>query len=64
MPSSAERCTLERLQIADALGCDPAEAPHRYPTGIPHVVVNGAPVIEQGEFTGQTPGKVIRGFED
>lgn len=57
---------------ADLVVFDPAtvsdtatfEAPHRYPTGIPHVVVNGVPVIEQGEFTGQTPGKVIRGFDD
>jgi N-acyl-D-aspartate/D-glutamate deacylase len=38
------------------------EAPHSYPVGLPHVVVNGALVIEHGTFTGQTPGKVIRGF--
>jgi N-acyl-D-amino-acid deacylase len=38
------------------------EAPHSYPTGIPHVVVNGTMVIEHGAFTGQTPGRVIRGF--
>jgi N-acyl-D-amino-acid deacylase len=40
------------------------EAPHSYPTGIPHVAVNGVLVIENGTFTGQTPGKVIRGFHD
>jgi N-acyl-D-amino-acid deacylase len=40
------------------------EAPHSYPTGIPHVAVNGVLVIENGRFTGQTPGKVIRGFHD
>jgi N-acyl-D-amino-acid deacylase len=40
------------------------EAPHSYPTGIPHVVVNGVLVIENGAFTGQTPGRVIRGFGD
>jgi N-acyl-D-amino-acid deacylase len=40
------------------------EAPHSYPTGIPHVVVNGVLVIENGAFTGQTPGKIIRGFDD
>jgi N-acyl-D-amino-acid deacylase len=39
-------------------------APHSYPTGIPHVVINGVPVIEHEAFTGQTPGKVIRGFRD
>lgn len=36
------------------------EAPHSYPVGLPHVIVNGAMVIEHGTFTGQTPGKVIR----
>jgi N-acyl-D-amino-acid deacylase len=40
------------------------EAPHSYPMGIPHVAVNGVLVIENGAFTGQTPGKVIRGFDD
>jgi N-acyl-D-amino-acid deacylase len=39
-------------------------APHSYPTGIPHVAVNGMLVIEDGTFTGQTPAKVIRGFDD
>jgi N-acyl-D-amino-acid deacylase len=40
------------------------EAPHSYPTGIAHVAVNGVLVIENAGFTGQTPGKVIRGFND
>jgi N-acyl-D-amino-acid deacylase len=40
------------------------EAPHSYPIGIPHVAVNGVLVIENGAFTGQTPGKVVRGFGD
>ena len=40
------------------------EAPHSYPTGIAHVAVNGVLVIEHGAYTGQTPGKVIRGFHD
>ena len=40
------------------------EAPHSYPVGIPHVAVNGALVIEDGEFTGATPGRVVRGFGD
>jgi N-acyl-D-amino-acid deacylase len=40
------------------------EAPHSYPMGIPHVAVNGVLVIENGAFTGQTPGKIIRGFDD
>ena len=40
------------------------QAPHSYPVGIPHVAVNGVTVIENGDFTGQTPGRVIRGFDD
>lgn len=40
------------------------ESPHNYAAGIPHVAVNGALVVENGEFTGKTPGKVIRDFGD
>ena len=40
------------------------QAPHSYPTGIPHVAVNGVLVVENGQFTGQTPGQVIRSFND
>ena len=38
--------------------------PHSYPVGIPHVVVNGDVVIEDGEFTGAGPGRVLRDFGD
>jgi N-acyl-D-aspartate/D-glutamate deacylase len=34
--------------------------PHRYPTGIKTVVVNGAVVIDEGEHTGALPGRVLR----
>jgi N-acyl-D-amino-acid deacylase len=34
--------------------------PHRYPTGIHHVLVNGQPVVEHGEHTGERPGRVLR----
>ncbi len=40
------------------------DAPHSYAIGIPHVAVNGKLVVESGEFTGLTPGKVIRDFGD
>jgi len=40
------------------------EAPHSYPSGVAHVTVNGVLVVENGAFTGQTPGKVIRDFGD
>ena len=36
------------------------EVPHSYPIGIFHVSVNGVLVIQNGEFTGKTPGKIIR----
>lgn len=34
--------------------------PHQYPTGIEYVIVNGQPVIEREEHTGNLPGKVLR----
>jgi N-acyl-D-aspartate/D-glutamate deacylase len=38
---------------------DPVE-PRRYPEGIEHVFVNGTAVVEKGEHTGVTPGKIIK----
>jgi N-acyl-D-amino-acid deacylase len=35
------------------------EDPHRYPTGIEHVLVNGRFVIKHGEHTGSLPGRVL-----
>ena len=35
--------------------------PHRYPTGIQHVLVNGEFVIRAGALTGERPGAWIRG---
>ncbi len=35
--------------------------PHQYATGVMHVFVNGVQVIEDGEHTGATPGRVVRG---
>ena len=54
---------------ADAVVFDPAhiqdhatyERPHQYATGVHHVVVNGVPVIRDGEHTGALPGRVVRG---
>lgn len=34
--------------------------PHRYPTGIPTVIVNGVVVVDGGEHTGALPGRVLR----
>ena len=34
--------------------------PHHYPEGIPWVIVNGVPVVEDGKFSAARPGKVLR----
>ena len=54
---------------ADLVAFDPAavsdgasfDRPHRYPAGIPHVVVNGRLTIRDGEQTGELAGRPIRG---
>jgi N-acyl-D-amino-acid deacylase len=35
--------------------------PHQYATGVLHVFVNGEQVVEDGEHTDATPGRVVRG---
>jgi N-acyl-D-amino-acid deacylase len=35
------------------------EKPHQYAAGIHHVLVNGKMVLENGEHTGQLPGRVL-----
>jgi N-acyl-D-amino-acid deacylase len=55
--------------FADVAVFDPAtiadhatfERPHQYATGMRHVLVNGTPVLRDGEHTGATPGRVVRG---
>ena len=37
------------------------EKPHQYSTGMIHVWVNGIQVLKDGEHTGATPGRVVRG---
>ena len=54
---------------ADVVVFDPAkvqdhatfEKPHQYSTGVVHVFVNGTQVLRDGEHTGATPGRVVRG---
>ena len=38
--------------------------PHRYAEGIPYVLVNGVPVVDGGEHTRATPGRVLRRGRD
>jgi len=35
--------------------------PHQYATGVSHVIVNGVPVLLNGEHTGATPGRFVKG---
>jgi N-acyl-D-amino-acid deacylase len=37
------------------------QQPHWYSTGMVYVLVNGVPVLHDGEHTGATPGRVVRG---
>jgi N-acyl-D-amino-acid deacylase len=34
--------------------------PHQFPTGMPYVIVNGVPAVENNSITGALPGKVLR----
>ena len=62
------RGTLRDDALADIVVFDPASVrsnatyddPRRFPTGIEHVVVNGALVVDGGTHTGATPGRGIR----
>jgi N-acyl-D-amino-acid deacylase len=55
--------------FADVVVFDPAtiadhatfSEPHQLATGMLHVFVNGTPVLADGEHTGATPGRVVRG---
>jgi len=65
----AERGYLRPGYYADVVVFDPAtvtdhatfENPHQYATGVEQVFVNGAQVLADGEHTGATPGRVVRG---
>ncbi|MEA3478333.1 MAG: amidohydrolase family protein, partial [Bacteroidota bacterium] len=35
--------------------------PHQYSTGVRDVFVNGEQVLKDGEHTGATPGRIVRG---
>ncbi|MGQ0659529.1 N-acyl-D-amino-acid deacylase family protein [Sphingosinicella sp.] len=64
-----DRGSLRAGHYADLAVFDPAtiadhatfERPHQYATGMRHVFVNGTQVLRDGEHTGATPGRVVRG---
>jgi N-acyl-D-amino-acid deacylase len=65
----ADRGKLAVGYHADVVAFDPAtiqdhatfEKPHQYSTGVRHVWVNGVQVLRDGEHTGATPGRAVRG---
>ena len=60
---------LKEGMFADVVVFDPAtvadratfEKPHQYAVGFRHVLVNGTPVLRDGEHTGALPGRALRG---
>jgi N-acyl-D-amino-acid deacylase len=54
----ADVVVFDALSIADHATF---EDPHQYATGMMHVFVNGTQVLRDGEPTGATPGRVVRG---
>jgi N-acyl-D-amino-acid deacylase len=65
----SKRGELKEGYFADVVIFDPKtiqdhatyESPHQYSTGMIHVFVNGVQVLKDGEHTGATPGRVVRG---
>ena len=63
------RGLLAEGMFADVVVFDPAgiadratfENPHQYAVGMKHVFVNGVHVLKDGEHTGATPGRALRG---
>ena len=64
-----DRGRLAPGKFADVVVFDPAtigdhatfEKPHQLATGVKHVFVNGVQVLKDGESTGATPGRAVRG---
>lgn len=64
----AGRGVLQPLAFADVVIFDDARIadratwtePHRYSEGIEHVIVNGVPVVQNGEHTGSLAGRILR----
>jgi N-acyl-D-amino-acid deacylase len=64
----ADRGRLRENHFADITIFDPAVVsdratfsdPHQYAVGVHHVIVNGVPVLLDGEHTGAKPGRFVR----
>ena len=65
----SDRGMLRKGQAADVVAFDPAtiadratfDKPHQYAVGMRHVLVNGVPVLLDGEHTGALPGRFVKG---
>jgi len=63
----ADRGLIRPGAAADVTVFDPATVkdeatyadPHRYPSGIPYVIVNGAVVVDGGRFTAAGTGRIL-----
>ena len=63
----ADRGVIRDGAPADLVLFDPArvgdtatyQAPHAFPEGIPHVLVNGVPVVRDSKVTGERPGQIL-----
>ena len=57
----ADIVLFDPLSVADT---STYEDPHRYPTGIRSVYVNGEAVVHDGKITGARPGRLLRRGRD
>jgi N-acyl-D-amino-acid deacylase len=66
-----KRGTIEKGNFSDITIFDPIEVidkatyadPHRYPSGIDYVIVNGKITVDNGEHTGEHAGTILRSKE-
>jgi N-acyl-D-amino-acid deacylase len=67
-----DRGMLRDGAVADVVVFDPTtvgslatyDEPRRFPVGIEHVIINGIPVVMNGEHTGALPGRALRRGRD
>ena len=52
----ADLVVFDADRVADRATFD---EPRRYPDGVPYVIVNGVPVVDEGQHTGMRPGRVL-----